>query len=222
MIMNDKKNTTMTVTAEEAAMLREMREKKTKKLQAEAARRQRDAYAELVDDTIEEVFPRLRRISEELKREKNAVMDEFRKAIALKEDIFGVTSKQQSHTFTTSDGNLRIRVGHYVRDDYRDTVNEGIAKVKAYIESLATTDETRVLVSTILRLLARDNAGNLKASRVLELRKTAEASGNEDFLEGVRIIEDSYQPSRTTDYLRAEYKNEKGAWVSVPLSITDC
>lgn len=218
--MEEKKMVAMT--AEEAAMLEEFRKEKEKKAAAERAQQARDAYVELIDDTIELAFPVLMEISKNLSSKKKNILEEFRKAIALKEEVFGVKSRQQSHTFRNSDGTMRITVGHYQRDDYRDTVNEGIAIVQEYIESLAKDDDTKVLVSTILRLLSRDKAGNLKASRVLELRKTAEESGNEKFLEGVKIIEQSYQPSRTTDFIKAEYKNEEGKWVSIPLSMTDC
>lgn len=107
-------------------------------------------------------------------------------------------------------------------DGYRDTVEDGIAMVRGYIESLATDDKTQALVSAVLRLLSRDGQGNLKASRVLQLRKMAEESHDEQFLEGVRIIEESYQPSITRRYIRARRRNPKtGAWVNIPLGITD-
>jgi hypothetical protein len=49
----------------------------------------------------------------------------------------------------------------------------------------------------------------------------AEESGNERFIEGVKIIEESYQPALTKQYIRAEYKDEKGQWRIVPLSVTE-
>ena len=48
---------------------------------------------------------------------------------------------QRSHTFTTSDSKLRLTLGVNTIDGYRDTVEDGIAMVKTYIESLAK-DET--------------------------------------------------------------------------------
>lgn len=107
-------------------------------------------------------------------------------------------------------------------DGYRDTVENGIAMVRSYIESLATDDKTQSLVAAVLRLLSRDGQGNLKASRVLQLRKMAEDSGDDRFLEGVKIIEESYQPSITRRYIRAQRKDPKtGAWRNIPLGITD-
>lgn len=104
---------------------------------------------------------------------------------------------------------------------YRDTVEDGIAMVKQYIESLATDEKTKSLVSAIMRLLSRDGMGNLKASRVLQLRKMAEESNDDKFMEGVKIIEEAYQPTMTRQFIRAEYKDKKGQWHIIPLSVTD-
>ena len=93
--------------------------------------------------------------------------------------------------------------------------------VKQYIESLATDEKTKSLVAAIMRLLSRDGMGNLKASRVLQLRKMAEESHDDKFKEGVQIIEESYQPTMTRQFIRAEYKDEKGGWHIIPLSVTD-
>ena len=139
----------------------------------------------------------------------------------MKAELFGVKDDQQSHTFTNSEGTMRITIGHYMLDNYRDTVNEGIAMVKMYIESQARDDASRALVKAILRLLSRDEAGNLKASRVLQLQKMAEETGDERFIEGVRSIQESYQPTPAKDYIRAAVRDESGAWVPIPLSMTD-
>jgi hypothetical protein len=134
----------------------------------------------------------------------------------------GLTQEgQRSHTFTNSRGDRRITLGTHTIDGYRDTVEDGIAMVQEYIQSLAQDENSRALVKAVLRLLSRDQAGNLKASRVLQLRRMAEESGNERFIEGVKIIEESYQPALTKQYIRAEYKDEKGQWRIVPLSVTD-
>jgi len=189
---------------------------------AEAKRKSdREAYTELVDETIAAVMPELTNISEAIAQKKTAAAEAFRGALEMKAELFGVKDDQQSHTFTNSEGTMRITIGHYMLDNYRDTVNEGIAMVKTYIESQARDDASRALVKAILRLLSRDEAGNLKASRVLQLQKMAEETGDERFIEGVRIIQESYQPTPSKDYIRAAVRDESGAWVAVPLSMTD-
>ena len=124
-------------------------------------------------------------------------------------------SSWRSHTFTNSEGNKRITLGVYVTDGYRDTVEDGIAIVKEYIASLANDDKTQALVNMVFRLLARDAKGTLKASRIVQ------DTGDERFLEGVRIIEESYQPEVSKQFIRAEIKNENGMWKPIPLGMTE-
>ena len=209
------------MTAEERQEFEAYKLAKEKKA-AEAKRKSdREAYTALVDETIAAVMPELTNISEAIAQKKTAAAEAFRGALEMKAELFGVKDDQQSHTFTNSEGTMRITIGHYMLDNYRDTVNEGIAMVKTYIESQARDDASRALVKAILRLLSRDETGNLKASRVLQLQKMAEETGNERFIEGVRIIQESYQPMPSKDYIRAAVRDESGAWVAIPLSMTD-
>ena len=209
------------MTAEERQEFEAYKLAKEKKA-AEAKRKSdREAYTELVDETIAAVMPELTNISAAIAQKKTAAAEAFRGALEMKAELFGVKDDQQSHTFTNSEGTMRITIGHYMLDNYRDTVNEGIAMVKTYIESQARDDASRALVKAILRLLSRDEAGNLKASRVPQLQKMAEETGDERFIEGVRIIQESYQPTPSKDYIRAAVRDESGAWVAIPLSMTD-
>jgi len=212
---------TVEMTADERREFEAYKAAKEKK-EAEAKRKSdREAYTALVDETIAAVMPELSSISEAIAQQKTAAAEAFRGALEMKAELFGVKDDQQSHTFTNSDSTMRITIGHYMLDNYRDTVNEGIAMVKTYIESLARDDTSRALVKAVLRLLSRDEMGNLKASRVLQLQKMAEETGDEQFIEGVRIIQESYQPSPSKDYIRAAVRGESGAWVPIPLSMTD-
>lgn len=209
------------MTAEERAEFEAFRAAQEKK-NAEAKRKaDREAYAVMVDECIERAMPALQNISETISHTKNAVMEQFKSALQIKGELFGVKDDQRSHTFTNSKGNLRITLGVYCLDNYRDTVNDGIALVKEYLASLARDEESKALVNAVLRLMSKDQAGNLKASRVLQLRKMAMESGNERFIEGVQIIEESYQPMNSKQFIRAEVKNENGEWKSVPLGMTE-
>lgn len=209
------------MTAEERQRYEAWKAEDEKKQAAAERKRQREEYATMVDDEINTAIPQLRELSESIKTVKDTVFGNFDAILKMKAEILGLTKDdQRSHTFTNSDSTLRITLGVNCIDGYRDTVEDGIAMVKAYIESLATDDKSKVLVSAVLRLLSRDGQGNLKASRVLQLRKMAEESGDERFIEGVRIIEESYQPTVTKRYIRAEYKDSKGAWRYIPLDMT--
>ncbi len=211
------------MTAEERAEWEAFKAEKMKKQEAERRKHQRETYAQMVDEELSQAIPELLNLSGEIKTVKDTVFGNFAAILAMKAELFGTKDGgQYSHTFTNSDSTLRLTLGVNTVDGYRDTVEDGIAMVRAYIESLATDDKSKALVSAVLRLLSRDGQGNLKASRVLQLRKMAEESRDDKFLEGVRIIEESYQPSITRRYISAKRKDPKtGAWVSIPLGITD-
>lgn len=212
----------VTMTAEERQEFEAYRAEKQKKEAAAKRKQQRENYAAMVDDELRTTLPVLQELSEQIKTVKNTVFGNFDAILKMKSEVLGLTKDdQRSHTFTASDSKLRLTLGVNTIDGYRDTVEDGIAMVKAYIESLAKDETSKALVNAVLRLLSRDQSGNIKASRVLQLRKMAEETGNERFIEGVQIIEESYQPTETKKYIRAEYKNEKGAWVNIPLGMTD-
>lgn len=212
----------VTMTAEEQAQFEAFKKQQEKEAAAKRRKENRAAYAQLVDEQIAAALPELRELSAKIKVVKQTVFGNFDEVLKMKADVMGLTvDGQRSHTFTHSKGDLRITLGVNTIDGYRDTVEDGIAMVKQYIQSLAVDDNSRALVNTVLRLLSRDQQGNIKASRVLQLRKMADETGNEQFIEGVKIIEESYQPATTKQFIRAEYKDEKGAWKIVPLSVTD-
>lgn len=212
----------VTMTAEERREFEAYRAEKQKKEAAERRKQQRTDYAAMVDDEVRTALPVLQELSEQIKTVKNTVFGNFDAILKVKSEVLGLTKDdQRSHTFTTSDSKFRLTLGVNTIDSYRDTVEDGIAMVKAYIESLAKDETSKALVNAVLRLLSRDQSGNIKASRVLQLRKMAEETGDEHFIEGVQIIEESYQPTESKKYIRAEYKNDKGAWVNIPLGMTD-
>lgn len=206
---------------EEKAQYEAFKAEQAKKQKAELQRQNRDAYKNLVNETINSIFPTLEIVSGELATKKSMVYNAFHQALVMKQEIYDVKPDQRSNTFTNDEGTHRITLGQYTIDNYDDTVNEGIEKVKKYISSLAKDKESSMLVNGLMKLLSRDQQGNLKASRVMQLRKMAEESQNEVFIDGVKIIEASYRPAVSKYYVKAEKKNEHGAWVIVPLGMTE-
>ena len=221
--MNEENRQTVMMTAKEQAEFEAYRQAKAKKAAEEKAKADREMYKQMVDDEIEHSIPVLLGISEEIKESKQQVLDNFKTILEMKSDLFRtkVRDDQRSHTFTNSKGDKRITLGVYVTDGYRDTVEDGIAIVKEYIASLANDEKTQALVNMVFRLLSRDAKGTLKASRIVQLRKVAEDTGDARFLEGVRIIEESYQPEVSKQFIRAEVKDKNGMWKPIPLGMTE-
>lgn len=211
------------MTAAELAAFEEFKATKKKELEAARRKEMRAKYADMVDEEVKAAVEQLTILSGDISTVKKKVYENFKTILDMKAEVIGdFKDGQRSHTFTTSDSTMRVTLGKHCVDAYRDTVEEGIAMVKSYIESLANDKKTEALVKAVLRLLSRDNMGNIKASRVLQLRRMAEDSGDETFIEGVRIIEEAYQPAVTKSFVRAEIKDEMGAWKSIPLGMTEC
>jgi hypothetical protein len=203
-----------------AALMDELKAKE--KAEKERVKSERDTYKQLVSDTVNDLFPELVKASLELGALKKRVYMSFNDAIGMKVKLYDTDLEmQRSHAFINADGTRRITLGVHETDAYDDTVEAGISKVKAYIGSLAKDKESQMLVEAIMKLLARDQQGNLKASRVVQLQMMAERSGNEGFTDGVRIIREAFRPQRSKTYIRAERKDDTGAWESIPLGMTE-
>ena len=200
-------NATVTMSATELAEFEAFKAAQAAKRAKDERKQNLDTFNAMIDEQIACTIPELKDISEQLSTVKKAVFENFRALLDMKKDIMKMTKDgQRSHTFTSSDGQSRIELGFYQLDNYRDTVNDGIALVKDYITSLAETDETKALVDMVLKLLSKDQKGNLKASRVLQLRQIAEQINNDRFTEGVEIIMNSYAPIASKQFIRAFIK----------------
>lgn len=221
--MEEKKTTAVAMTEEEREQFEAFKVAQEREKVLQRRKENREAYSQLVDEQVEMAVEELSELSAQISAVKHTIMTNFTEVLKMKAEVMNLTKQegQFSHTFTTSDSKARLTLGVNTIDAYRDTVEDGVAMVKEYIESLAKDDNSRALVNAVMRLLAKDQKGTLKASRVLQLRKMAEETGNEQFIEGVRIIEESYQPTVTKQYIKAEVRGDNGEWVSIPLSVTE-
>lgn len=190
------------------------------KAEEEKKREDREAYKQLVDESVKSVFDALSVVARDLQAKKNAVMEQMQKVIEIKDELYGVKDGQATHTFTTSDGKLSICVGYRTINDYDATLGNGIAKIKEYIASLAIDEKTGELVEMIESLLRTDKNGNMKPSRVLELSKLAVKIDNREFREGVAIIQQAYTPKKSSSFVSAWENTETGKRY-LPLSMTN-
>ena len=178
----------------------------------------RKAYKDLVDETVKSLMPKLIELSKSLAQAKAEVYDAFAAILEMKGDLYGVKSTQQSHTFSSSNGET-IAIGYRVTESYDDTVDVGVEKVKSYLATLAKDEDSASLVNSVMRLLSKDRQGNLRASRVVELEQIAIDTKNSDFLEGIAIIKQSYKPKQSCRFVEASIRDEDGKPKSIPLSI---
>ena len=203
---------------QKAELLNQLRKEEAQKEKTQKV--EREILKELSSEEVIDKFILITKLSSEISKLKTIVFGSFENLIKMKTELYNVKSDQQSHTFSNKEVNKRIKLGFRVYDRYDDTVELGIAKVKEYIDSLIKDEDTAVLVGMINKLLKKDAKGNLKANRVLDLIKMSKESGSQLFKDGVQIIVDAHRPERSSDFIEAEYKDERGTWQSVPLSIS--
>lgn len=186
----------------------------------EKIRKEQEEYKRLVEEAVTRNFERLQKASKELAKVKTEVFNDLSTLIKLKGEIYGVpVDKQFSHTFTDKQG-YSVVVGSRIMDSFDDTVHVGIEKIKGYLKTIVT-GEKAIIEDILDTLLKKDKNGNMKANRVLELRKLAEKINNEAFLDGVKIIEDAYKPLKSKIFIDCYYKDpETGEKKYVPLTMT--
>ena len=227
--MENEKQQSVEMTAEELAAFEQFKAEKAKREADEHLKQLRTSYDSLREDFIKSTFKKLAPLSEKIRQQKADVLEEFKALQGIKSELLGLEGKEmpKSHTFTNKANTKCVTIGVYETDGYDDTVEEGIAIVKECIEARAKDENSAQLVKMVMGLLARSANGALKASRVVRLHKLAEESGDPRFVEGVRIIEDSYRPNISRTYVRCSYRKVDketgvvGDWEALPLGMTE-
>lgn len=187
-------------------------------------KRERAAYEQLKDAQVRATFKELQRISSQLELAKQKVFDDFEVVLRMKKELFDLSDErmltQESHTFTTTDGEVSIIIGHNVIDSWDETVSIGIERVNSWLKKLAKDEESAVLVGLIRDLLKPNKDGVLKANRILDLSKKAAELGDRELIEAVELIRDAYRPTRTSTYVKAKYLDEHGRkqWLALSMS----
>lgn len=179
------------------------------------------AYKNLVNFQVESLFTHLEMVSQQIHAVKTNVYKSFQAAIELKTELYGSrVTENESHRFTNEKNTLAITIGNNYKDEWDDTVTAGIDLAKQRVEELAVDDNSRALVKVVLQLLSKNAKGELKASKVLQLRKIAHEINDQKMLDAVEIIEKAHRPSVSATYIIAEKKNAQDKWVKIPLSAT--
>ena len=217
------------MSAEEYAQFQAFKAEQAKKEAEARIEALRGKYTDMSEAFINKTIKKLTPLSESIKKKKQEVLEEFSALQLLKSELLDIDGKDmpKSHTFTNKAGDRRVTVGVYETDAYDDTVEEGIAIVKGYIEGLAQDERSKQLVKMVMSLLARSANGALKASRVVRLHKLADESGDPRFIEGVRIIEAAYRPAISRTYIRCEVRTIDPEtqvvkdWEALPLGMTE-
>ncbi len=132
-----------------------------------------------------------------------SLFKDFEPILAIRKDLYG-DKPQDSYTSTLQDGSQSITIGYNVIISFDGTESEGVQKIKNYLGTLASDDDNAKKLSASLNLLLKPNGktGMLKPNVVLQLKVLRDQYNNEDFDEGIEIIEKAQIFNRTTQYVR--------------------
>lgn len=222
------KTVSVEMTEEQAAQFEKFRAEQAKREAEERHAEEIKTYKQLVNEAVNDTVPEAQDVSSMLETRKAGIFERFRSIIAMKDELFkgskGLAKEGRfTDTFTNEDGTARVTLGYNTNDAYDDTYTAGVEKVQTYIQSLASDDKSRQLADMVNTLLAeRSKAGQLKAQNVLRLEKMANESGDQTFIEGMKIIRDAYRPDRTKQFVKVEVKDETGKYQTISLNMTNC
>ncbi len=181
---------------------------------------EKDTYKSLKEEFVLRNFSILERVSRDMEEVKKKIFEDAEVLKNMKNALFNVKGNRQTDTFTSESGKYSIKLGYRTYEGWDDNVEIGIEKVKNFVASMAKDANSSALVETVMGLLAKDRKGSLKASRVLELEKLALKSKDPEFLDGIKIIKDSYRPSPSCTFIEVRFKDEQGKEKTLPLSIS--
>ena len=180
--MSENENTRqVSMTDAEMAEFRAFREAKARAERDEAARRMRKEYTELVDGEIAAAVPELLAVSENIATVKRAVLENFKAIIDMKSEIYREKGKAManfSHTFTSSDGRMRITLGQYLQPTPKHAKVEEFVTPKgfgAYGAVARAKGFLQVAASPLTRSSyhAGDDFAQMRAAREAKLAKRA-------------------------------------------------
>lgn len=209
------------MTAEERAQLKAQLAEEDRQ-EALRKQEQKDAYMQMKDQFLERNLEKLKALSDQMQALKKEIFDDAETLIKLKDELFHTKTDRQSNTFSHESGKYSISLGNRINEGWDDTCEQGIEKVKEFLHALAKDDNSAALVDTIMRLIAKNNKGMLKASKVLELEKLANRIQSAELTEGLTIIKNSYRPKPTCQFISVTMKDDNGNEKQLPLSLSQC
>lgn len=205
--------------AEKDALLKQLQNEEAQK--NEARERELELYKETKNKLVSETIASMEHLSCLLSKAKADVFNNFSALLGMKKELFNYKEGQKSHTFSNEFGQT-IEIGFREVDGWDDTVDAGVAKIKEYLRSLSTNQETAKLVSIIGDLLKKDAKGNLQAKRMIQLKNKEREINSPLFTEGINIILAAHTPQRSAWFVEATTKGETNNKIGIPLSISAC
>lgn len=187
----------------------------------EAAKREREKakYEKDRDASIEHVMEAAREASLALNRLKDIVtviMDEQHRKL----DEYGALRKNSKGGFTVSNTDGTARVTRRIDSDpkWDERAEKGVALIREFLADTVKKRDKK-LFEILLSFLERNKKGDLEYAKVLTLMQHRDKYSDERWLEGLRLLEESYSLIRKGFAYYFEVKEKEGdKWQKVELN----
>jgi hypothetical protein len=194
---------------DKAALIEELETKKRN--QANERKKYKELQSEMVVETVGELVS----IGKTIKETKQKAFDTLRTLVVQRGEVFDVKDVQKTHSFTNSDGSMKIIMGVREVNSWDGTEAAGVSKIQEFLATKAKDADSATLVNMVTGMLKPDKTGSLDPRRIMELSKAAEEAGNDLFTDGINIIMKAYSMTGTQVFLEAFFKDKNNKWRNI-------
>lgn len=173
-------------------------------------------YDKIKDQTVESVYAKLMGLREQMLAVKADVLQTITDLKRILESQYDVKFGDKNNmSFTTIDGEKRLRVDQNTIKSFDEKILVAKAKIDSLIEKWAKGSNVN-LVAIVKQAFELDQSGNINVARVLSLRRLN--VDDPEWKEAMDLIGDSFQPVMSKQYLNMQVRQKDGRYAAIDLN----
>lgn len=173
-------------------------------------------YDKIKDQTVESVYAKLMGLREQMLAVKADTLQTITDLKRILESQYGVKFGDKNNmSFTTIDGEKRLRVDQNTIKSFDEKILVAKAKIDSLIEKWAKGSNVN-LVAIVKQAFELDQSGNINVARVLSLRRLN--VDDPGWKEAMDLISDSFQPVMSKQYLFMQVRQKDGRYAAIDLN----
>lgn len=173
-------------------------------------------YDKIKDQTVESVYAKLMGLREQMLAVKADTLQTITDLKRILESQYGVKFGDKNNmSFTTIDGEKRLRVDQNTIKSFDEKILVAKAKIDSLIEKWAKGSNVN-LVAIVKQAFELDQSGNINVARVLSLRRLN--VDDSEWKEAMDLIGDSFQPVMSKQYLNMQVRQKDGRYAAIDLN----
>ncbi len=197
----------------EAAYQKRLAEKK------EREQKNRSSYLSIKQNTVLTAINKALELEEKLAECHQSIMDNL---LAFKElmNEYGDLPKNSKGGFSieNEEGDKKVRLKLRLLGDFDERADLAETHIRAFFEK--TLKQTDLTTFEILMKLLERKKGRLEYSRVMQILSFEDRFIDKDWLDGCRLLKESYRNTGSKSYIEFEVKDEQGDWRTLNLNFS--